>query len=65
MQVVGVITNDGSEAVIHVTVQDTGIGIPEEKLTIFSASLIRSTPVRTVNLKAPVLGLRSPNNWLG
>lgn len=32
VQVVGVITNDGSEAVIHVTVQDTGIGIPEEKL---------------------------------
>ncbi len=32
VQVVGVITNDGSEAVLHVTVQDTGIGIPEEKL---------------------------------
>lgn len=32
VQVVGVITNDGSEAVIHVTVQDTGIGIPEEQL---------------------------------
>ena len=32
VQVVGVITNGGSEAVIHVTVQDTGIGIPEEKL---------------------------------
>lgn len=32
VQVVGVITNDGSEAVIHVTVQDTGIGIPKEKL---------------------------------
>ncbi|WP_294224073.1 response regulator [uncultured Shimia sp.] len=32
VQVVGVITNDGSEAVIHVTIQDTGIGIPEEKL---------------------------------
>lgn len=32
VQVVGVITNDGSEAVVHVTIQDTGIGIPEEKL---------------------------------
>ncbi len=32
VQVVGVITNDGSEAVVHVTVQDTGIGIPEGEL---------------------------------
>ncbi|CUH51641.1 response regulator [Shimia marina] len=32
VQVVGVITNDGSKAVLHVTVQDTGIGIPAEQI---------------------------------
>jgi signal transduction histidine kinase/DNA-binding response OmpR family regulator len=32
VRVVGVITNDGSKAVVHVTVEDTGIGIPEEQL---------------------------------
>lgn len=32
VQVVGVITNDGSQAVIHVTVRDTGIGIPEDQI---------------------------------
>ncbi|GAA6180881.1 response regulator [Shimia sp.] len=32
VQVVGVITNDGSQAVVHVTVQDTGIGIPPDQI---------------------------------
>ncbi|MBO9395128.1 response regulator [Shimia sp. R9_2] len=32
VRVVGVITNDGSNAVVHVTVEDTGIGIAEEQL---------------------------------
>lgn len=31
VQVVGVIANDGNDAVVHVTVQDTGIGIPEDQ----------------------------------
>ncbi|MDA5556802.1 response regulator [Shimia sp. MMG029] len=32
VRVVGVITNDGSNAVLHITVEDTGIGIADEQL---------------------------------
>ncbi len=63
IRVVGLPVEPGPRQRIHVTVEDSGIGIPDEMQAISSANSIRSRMSATASSRVPGWALRSPSNW--
>ncbi|PSL19109.1 response regulator [Shimia abyssi] len=57
VRVVGVIQNDGTEAEMHITVQDTGIGIPEDMIGHIFGEFNQVDEARNKEFEGTGLGL--------
>ena len=51
------------QAYFQFAVEDTGIGIPADKLAVYSTDSPRRMPRRRANMEGRGWGWRSPNSW--